>query len=304
MSPITASPDPAGASPATRAGVVEAVNRWYLHATRPLPWRQPGTTPWGVLVSEFMAQQTPVSRVVEPWQRWMTRWPRPAALAASPSAEAVRAWGRLGYPRRALRLHASAVTIVERHAGQVPATVDELRALPGVGEYTAAAIASFAFGARAVVLDTNVRRVLARLDAGQQFPANSTTAAERRRAGQWLPDERETAARWAASSMELGALVCTAASPHCTRCPVAEHCAWLLAGRPEHAGAPRRTQRFVGTDRQARGRLLDALRTSPAGVDVELLLACWPSDPDQARRALDGLLADGLAHRTQGLVTL
>lgn len=290
--------------PERRADVVAAVNMWYLDAARQLPWRRPDTSPWGVLVSEFMAQQTPVARVVEPWRRWMNRWPSPAALAASPSSEAVLAWGRLGYPRRALRLHASAVAIVENHNGQVPRTIPELLALPGIGEYTAAAITSFAFRGRAVVLDTNVRRVLTRLEAGQQFPASSTTAAERRRAEQWLPSDNGTAARWAASSMELGALICTATSPRCEQCPVIDDCAWYRAGRPEHSGPPRRTQRFVGTDRQARGRLLEALRTSPAGVQVDLLLACWPSDPGQARRALDGLLTDGLAHRSEGHITL
>ncbi|WP_091969034.1 adenine glycosylase [Propionibacterium cyclohexanicum] len=287
-----------------RAAVVAAVNQWYAASARPLPWREPGTTAWGIVVSEFMAQQTPVARVIEPWRAWMHRWPTPAALAASAPAEAVLAWGRLGYPRRALRLHATAVVIVEQHGGRVPRTLPELRALPGVGEYTAAAVASFAFGARAVVLDTNVRRVLARIDAGQQFPANSTTAAERAMADRWLPADPAAASRWAAASMELGALVCTAAAPRCGICPAAQHCAWLRAGRPAHDGPARRAQRYSGTDRQARGRLLEALRTAPGGVQIGLLLAQWPADPDQAHRALDGLLADGLAHRSGEVVTL
>lgn len=208
-----ARPEPTEPGPDERARVVATVNDWFAGAARPLPWREPSTSPWGVLVSEVMAQQTPVARVVEPWRAWLRRWPGPADLAASPAREAVAAWGRLGYPRRALRLHGAATAIVEHHGGRVPAGLDELRALPGIGEYTAAAVASFAFGARAVVLDTNVRRVLTRLDRGRQYPADSTTAAERRMAARWLPDDAATASRWAASSMELGALVCTATAP-------------------------------------------------------------------------------------------
>ena len=299
-----ARPAPAGPGPVERARVVAAVNDWFADAARPLPWREPSTSPWGVLVSEVMAQQTPVARVVEPWRAWLRRWPGPADLAASPAREAVAAWGRLGYPRRALRLHGAATAIVEHHGGRVPAGLDELRALPGIGEYTAAAVASFAFGARAVVLDTNVRRVLTRLDRGRQYPANSTTAAERRMAARWLPDDAATASRWAASSMELGALVCTATAPGCAGCPVAGHCRWSATGRPAHEGPPRRRQAYAGTDRQARGRLLEQLRSHEAGVEVEALLGHWDADEAQARRALAGLLADGLAHRSGDLITL
>lgn len=289
---------------AERASVVEAVSAWFATAARALPWRDPATSPWGVLVSEIMAQQTPVARVVGPWTEWMRRWPAPADLAAEPTGEAVAAWGRLGYPRRALRLHGAATAIVERHGGRVPAGLKELRALPGVGEYTAAAVASFAFGARAVVLDTNVRRVLARIDRGQQYPAASTTAAERDLAERWLPAGAAAAARWAASSMELGALVCTAAGPDCPQCPAADHCRWLAAGRPPAQGPARRSPGYAGTDRQARGRLLDELRRHRAGVRADELLCRWEPDEDQARRALDGLLADGLAHRHGELITL
>lgn len=298
------SPESAAPGPAERTRITEAVNGWFATAARPLPWRDPSTSPWGVMVSEFMAQQTPVARVIAPWRAWMRRWPAPADLAASPAGEAITAWGRLGYPRRALRLHGAATAIVERHGGQVPRDPDELRALPGVGDYTAAAVASFAFGARAVVLDTNVRRVLARIDRGRQYPASSTTAAERRLAGQWLPDDTATAARWAVSSMELGALVCTASGPDCPRCPVAGHCRWRAAGYPAHEGPARRRQAYAGTDRQARGRLLEQLRLAPDGIRVEALLDHWSADGAQARRALDGLLADGLAHRSGGLITL
>lgn len=245
------------------------------------------------MVSEFMLQQTPVSRVLELWRQWMARWPTPAALAAEEPGEAVRAWGRLGYPRRALRLHAAATAIVREHGGEVPDELAALHALPGVGEYTAAAIASFAFGRRHAVLDTNVRRVLARLDAGRAGPALSLTATERKLAEAWLPDEPAVAARWAVAAMELGAQLCTATQPACEACPVAEHCRWLAAGRPDNAPA-RRTQTYAGTDRQARGALLAVLREASAPVPHAKLLAAWPIDHEQARRALGSLAADAL----------
>ena len=279
-----------------RSEVVWAVTAWYADQARDLPWRTADATPWGIMVSEFMLQQTPVSRVLEPWRRWLGRWPTPAALSAEEPGEAVRAWGRLGYPRRALRLHAAATTIVRDHGGEVPSDLDALRALPGVGEYTAAAIASFAFGQRHAVLDTNVRRVLARLDAGQAAPSPGLTVAERKLAEAWLPDDPATAARWAVAAMELGAQLCTAASPDCAACPVAEHCRWLAAGRPANASV-RRTQAYTGTDRQARGALLATLREAVSPVPREDLLAAWPIAAEQAVRALDSLIADGLIHQ-------
>ena len=266
---------------------------WYADHARDLPWRAADASPWGIVVSEFMLQQTPVARVLEPWRRWLERWPTPAALAAEEPGEAVRAWGRLGYPRRAQRLHAAATVMVRQHGGRVPSDLSALRALPGVGEYTAAAIASFAFGQRQIVLDTNVRRVLARLADGRAAPPPSLTAAERARAERWLPDEPAVAARWAVAAMELGAQLCTAASPHCAVCPVAAHCRWLAAGYPDNAPT-RRPQVYAGTDRQARGALLAVLRETAAPIAGEELLAAWRIDPDQARRALASLLADGL----------
>jgi A/G-specific adenine glycosylase len=248
------------------------------------------------MVSEFMLQQTPVSRVLVPWQQWIDRWPSPTALADAPSGEAVRAWGRLGYPRRALRLHQAATAIRDRHGGEVPDDHDALLALPGVGAYTAAAIASFAFRRRHVVLDTNVRRVQARIAAGVQFPAAATTAAERMLAEEFLPDDPEQAARWAVASMELGALVCTARNPRCDDCPIRDDCTWLQLGRPSWDGPPRVGQRYDGTDRQCRGALLAVLRSSDIPVPGEELLAAWP-DRAQAERAVGTLTADGLMIR-------
>ncbi len=263
---------------------------WFDAEARDLPWRR-HHEPWPVLVSELMLQQTPVSRVLPVFEAWMRRWPTPAALAADPPGEAVRAWGRLGYPRRALRLHAAATAIVERHGGQVPSGRDELLALPGVGDYTASAVASFAFGDRQPVLDTNVRRVLARLVTGVAFPAPSITAAERALAESLMPSE--DAHRWAAATMELGAVVCTARAPRCADCPVADRCRWRAAGYPEHTGPPRRGQAWAGTDRQVRGRLMAVLRDADGPVTRSALDAVW-EDAVQRERCLDTLVFDGL----------
>ncbi len=271
----------------------EPLLAWYARSARDLPWRGPAASPWSVLVSEFMLQQTPVARVIPAHGRWLGRWPAAAALAAEPPSEAIREWGRLGYPRRALRLHETARMLVTRHDGQVPAAVAALRALPGIGSYTAAAVAAFAFGQRHAVLDTNVRRVLARLTSGVAWPPGpATSVAEIRLAESLLPDEPAVAARWSVALMELGALVCTAAAPKCGECPLASHCAWLAAGRPA-AASPRRTQRYAGTDRQCRGRVLAMLRNTHAAVPRRDFDVLWP-DQAQLARALDALVGDGL----------
>jgi A/G-specific adenine glycosylase len=269
------------------------VLRWYAEHARDLPWRRPDASPWSVLVSELMLQQTPVARVLPVHAAWLERWPTPADLAAEPSGEAVRAWGRLGYPRRALRLHAAATAITERYAGEVPDSYLELLGLPGVGDYTAAAVASFAFRQRHAVLDTNVRRVLARALGGSQLPTPSVTGAERQRAEAVLPDDDETAATWAVAVMELGALVCTAGAPRCDACPIAPQCAWRAAGCPAYDGPPRRTQPWAGTDRQCRGRLMAVLREAPGPVHRSLLDAAW-TDVEQRERCLQMLVGDGL----------
>jgi A/G-specific adenine glycosylase len=271
---------------------LEPVLAWYSANARELPWRDPGASPWSVLVSEIMLQQTPVSRVLPAHRAWLARWPEPAGLAAETAGEAVRQWGSLGYPRRALRLHETARILTQRHGGRVPASHEALLALPGIGSYTAAAVAAFAFGQRHAVLDTNVRRVFARLVRGHEFPAAHSSVAERRMAESLLPTEPSAAARWSVAVMELGALTCTAARPRCGQCPVAEHCAWLEAGRP--AGPRRQGQGFTGTDRQCRGRLMAVLRAHDGPVTMAELDAAW-ADPVQRARALDGLVADGLA---------
>ncbi len=272
----------------------DAVLGWYAGAARSLPWREPGCGAWGVMVSEFMLQQTPVARVLAAWPHWLARWPTPAALAAEPAGEAVRAWGRLGYPRRALRLHAAAVAICTRHGGDVPLDPALLRELPGVGDYTAAAVAAFAGGARVAVLDTNVRRVYARVyDGVEDAGLGAPTVAERARALARVPDPPGD---FSVAVMELGALVCTARAPRCDSCPVARSCRWLAAGQPP-SGRARRTQAYAGTDREVRGRLLAVLRERAGSVAASELDLAWP-DATQRRRALAGLVADGLAEHT------
>jgi len=275
----------------------DAVLDWYAAHARELPWRGADVSPWSVMVSEFMLQQTPVARVLPVHDAWLRRWPTPADLAAEGTGEAVRAWGRLGYPRRALRLHAAAAAIVDRHGGEVPASYDDLRALPGVGDYTAAAIATFAYGRRHVVLDTNVRRVLARAVTGVEFPGRAPTKAERELAAGRLPEDEPTAATWSVALMELGALVCTAASPRCGRCPLAASCSWRSAGQPAYDGPPRPVQAWAGTDRQCRGRLLGVVRDAEGDVPARRMDAAW-ADAAQRERCLASLLEDRLLVRT------
>jgi A/G-specific adenine glycosylase len=280
--------------PASRAQtVVRRIISWYAEHARDLPWRRPGTTPWAIMVSEFMLQQTPVERVRGPWQAWMERWPTPESLAAAPPGEAVRAWGRLGYPRRALRLHQAAQMITNDFGGRVPADSESLRRLPGVGSYTAAAIASFAYGRREIVLDTNVRRVLARLASGHACHSPTPTSQDRALAEELAPRSPQQAARWAIASMELGAVVCRARNPRCEACPVQDFCAWRQAGNPEWNGPPRRVQAYHGTDRQCRGAVLGVLRSSDDPVEDHRLAEAW-QDVAQRERALASLVHDGL----------
>ena len=293
----TASDEPTAPSEPAPATLDGRLIAWFDEVARDLPWRRPDRTPWGVLVSEVMLQQTPVVRVEPAWRLWLGRWPTPADLAAASTADVLRAWDRLGYPRRALRLQECARAIVERHDGEVPDDEAALRALPGVGEYTAAAVRAFAFGRRSVVVDTNVRRVLARAVSGKALPAPSYTVAERSLAERLVPDDDATAARWAAASMELGALVCTARAPRCATCPVHDLCRWCGAGHPpdEHAGR-RRAQAWHGTDRQVRGRIMSVLRGATEHVPRSLL-ADVGTDDAQVDRCLAGLVEDGLVEQ-------
>jgi A/G-specific adenine glycosylase len=292
------SPRPPGGLPTLPDGrpAGEALVDWYATAARDLPWRRPGVDPWAVLVSEVMLQQTPVARVEPVWQQWMARWPTPADLAAASPAEVIRAWGKLGYPRRALRLREAAVALTERHGGQVPRDVAALEALPGIGTYTARAVACFGHGTPQPVVDTNVRRVVARLVHGRA-EAGTARATDLTDVAALAPTDPARAVRFSVAAMELGALVCVAGTPRCGACPVRDACAWRQAGCPAHEGPPRRVQGFAGTDRQVRGRLLDVLRAAHGPVPAAALDAAW-DDAAQRSRCLDSLLVDGLVEQT------
>jgi A/G-specific adenine glycosylase len=294
------------ALPAPTSTLHRRINDWFAVNSRDLPWRHDDCSPWGILVSEIMLQQTPVVRVLPVWTAWMERWPTPRDLSEASAAEVIRAWGRLGYPRRALRLQAAAQRIAEAYGNQVPGTLQELLDLPGIGTYTAAAVACFAFGRPEVVVDTNIRRVHARLVSGRALPEKSLTAAERALARDLMPVDTAEACRWNASVMELGALVCTARSPQCGACPVADLCAWRAAGMPAPHYKPT-GQAWAGTDRQLRGAIMALLRETGSVAIAELperttsagTLGAHRPDADQFDRCVAGLLADGLAVQDQ-----
>ncbi|ORV62185.1 adenine glycosylase [Mycobacterium europaeum] len=269
---------------------------WYERSRRDLPWREPGVSAWQILVSEFMLQQTPVSRVLPVWTDWVSRWPTPSATAAASAADVLRAWGKLGYPRRAKRLHECATVIAREHDDVVPADVDTLLTLPGIGSYTARAIACFAYRQRVPVVDTNVRRVVARAVHGRADAGNPSATRDHADVDALLPAD-DAAPRFSVALMELGATVCTARAPRCGFCPLAR-CAWREAGYAPAQGPARRVQTYAGTDRQVRGRLLDVLRANDSPVTRAELDVAWLTDTAQRDRALDSLLVDGLVTRT------
>jgi len=276
---------------------------WYRENARDLPWRREGFGAWGTLVSEFMLQQTPVARVIPRLEEWLERWPTPADLAAAPPADAVRLWANLGYPRRALWLHRAATEIRDRHDGAVPRDVDDLLALTGIGDYTARAVAVFAFGDRHPVVDTNTRRVLARAVEGRSQPGPPAKA-DLAAMTAILPEDDGDAAVVNAAAMELGAVVCTARTPRCEACPLADLCAWRAAGYPDTGDERRKQARYEGSDRQARGAVMKVLRDADGHVAPALaVIAEWP-DPQQRDRAIDSLIVDGLVEAVDGMLQL
>ncbi|PWC07282.1 A/G-specific adenine glycosylase [Mycetocola zhujimingii] len=299
--PAPAPPAPLLSGPVLSAPLLSApllsarIIDWFASSGRALPWREPGFPAWGILVSEFMLQQTPVARVIPRLAEWLERWPTPGALASVPPGEAVRAWANLGYPRRALWLHAAAVTITERHDGVVPQGVDDLLALPGVGDYTARAVSVFAYGHRHPVVDTNTRRVIARAIDGNQEPAPPSNSRDLAAMDRLLPESVEDARVFNAGAMELGAIVCTARAPKCGECPIADACAWRLAGYPAYEGKRKAVQKkYEGSDRHVRGLIMAELRAAHVPVTRAEIDSLWP-DAVQRERALAGLVADGLA---------
>ncbi|HEX7660867.1 MAG TPA: A/G-specific adenine glycosylase [Pseudonocardiaceae bacterium] len=277
---------------------VDTLTDWFAEHARDLPWRRPDRTGWTVLISEVMLQQTPVARVLPVWQEWCARWPRPSLLAAAGQGDVLRAWGKLGYPRRALRLHGAATAIAARYDDVVPDDVDALLKLPGIGAYTARAVAAFAYGRRTPVVDTNVRRVVARAVHGAGDAGPASTRRDLADVESLLPPEEGRAAAFSAALMELGQITCTVRNPRCVDCPIASGCGWLRAGRPAYQGPAKPVQRFTGTDRQVRGKLLDVLRDTIGPVSRPALDAVW-SDAGQRDRCLDSLLVDGLVEQTE-----
>ena len=263
------------------------ITQWFAKNKRELPWR--ATTPWGVMVSEFMLQQTPVARVLPKWIEWMERWPTPAELSKATPAQVITAWGRLGYPRRALRLHESAKIIARDFENEVPDSEEVLRSLPGIGDYTAAAISAFAFGANTLVMDVNIRRVLVRVLDGKEHPTSSPTVRERESRLAILP--RRNADNWAAATMELGALICTSKNPSCNDCPIISQCKWRKNGYPQ-SELVRKSQDWHGTDRKCRGTIVQALRENES-LTASAIKKLWP-DESQVEKALETLLADNL----------
>ena len=263
------------------------ITQWFAKNKRELPWRS--TSPWGVMVSEYMLQQTPVARVLPKWIEWMERWPTPAELANATPAQVITAWGRLGYPRRALRLHESAKIIARDFNNEVPENEEVLRSLPGIGDYTAAAISAFAFGANTLVMDVNIRRVLVRVLDGKEHPTSSPTVRERESRLSILP--RVNADNWAAATMELGALICTSKNPSCNDCPVISQCKWRKNGYPQ-TELVRKSQDWHGTDRKCRGTVVQALRENES-LTLSAIKKLWPEE-SQVEKALETLLADHL----------
>ena len=278
---------------ARRIDEVTAVIKWFNAHQRDLPWRGAAVSPWGIVVSEFMLQQTQVDRVIPKWLDWMDRWPTPAHLAVASPADVLRAWQGLGYPRRAMRLQACAQAIVNEFHGEVPSSEEDLLAMPGIGHYTAAAICAFAFHQPTVVLDTNIRRVIERAWSAKAMPTAHLTKPEIERATALVRDH--DGARWSAAVMELGAIVCTARNPRCDQCPLQTSCAWFAAGKPDNAPVRRKQPSFAGSDRQARGALLRAVSASavatPSAID-----AAW-ADALQREKAMTSLINDGLVIR-------
>jgi A/G-specific adenine glycosylase len=274
--------------------IVPQLLDWYRREQRDLAWRRPGVSPWQILVSEFMLQQTPVARVEPIWLAWIERWPTPSATAAAGAADVLRAWGKLGYPRRAKRLHECATVIATEHGDAVPSDVETLLTLPGIGTYTARAVAAFAYRQRVPVVDTNVRRVVARVVHGR---ADSPASVRDLDDVATLLPEGPDAPVFSVALMELGATVCTARAPRCGLCPLSV-CAWRSNGFPAATEPVRRPQRYAGTDRQVRGRLMDVLRGNNSPVTRAQLDVVWLTDTAQRDRALDSLLVDGLVEQT------
>lgn len=271
--------------------------KWFRANARELPWRESDVTPWQIFVSEVMLQQTPANRVATAWTEWIDRWPDPTSTADATPAQILRQWDRLGYPRRALHILDAAKVVTQEFAGVMPATYEELVALPGIGDYTANAILAFAYNRKSVVLDTNIRRVIGRVWHGQERPSQTISKIEKEFAASLVPSSHKAASNWSASVMEFGALVCTARNPQCDTCIIRANCSWKLNGFPKSEQV-RKTQKFEGTDRQVRGRIMKVLKDSKSAVEKSAFTNS-SVDARQRNRALDSLINDGLVEVTR-----
>lgn len=278
----------------------DAILAWYDTRGRSLPFR--GTKdPYAILVSEVMAQQTQISRVAERWTSFIATFPTIELLAAATPADVLRAWHGLGYNRRALSLRQMARIVVDEHGGVLPNDVETLQRLPGIGPYTARAVAAIAFGTRVGPVDTNVRRVLGRAVGGavDALPA----AALQRLADASVPFDR--AADWTHALMDVGATFCRAARPACAECPARAWCRFAAGHRPPRASKPasrRTSRRFSATSRWLRGRILDALREADGAGWVVLRAPIGEHDEGGVIGCLEVLSADGLVERQAGSV--
>lgn len=269
-----------------------AVLEWFDARGRALPFRA-SSDPYGILVSEVMAQQTQISRVADKWAAFMEAFPSVQVLAAASPADVLRAWRGLGYNRRALNLHRAARAIVAEHGAHVPETLPDLEGLPGVGRYTARAVASLAFGRAVGPVDTNVRRVLQRVIAADEpmSPARLQSIADA-----VVPAERP--ADWTHALMDIGATVCRPASPRCPECPLRPWCAFAARGGPLPARPRARdVQPFTTTTRWVRGRIIDRLRDTPPGEWTRLDGEIGSHDAVAVDGAIDGLEREGLLER-------
>jgi A/G-specific adenine glycosylase len=275
--------------------VRSALLRWFEPRRAAYPWRGTGADPYRVLVSEVMLQQTQAARVAPAFVSFTARFPTVQALAVAPRSAVVRAWDGLGYNRRAVALSEAARRIVRDHAGAVPDDIGSLEALPGVGPYTASAVAAIAYGVPVPAIDTNVRRVVARARLGR--PPGDVDPGEIRAAAEaWLdPAEPGT---WNQAVMDLGRLVC-GPKPRCEACPIAGGCGFVAAGAP--AGVVRHSGqgRFVGSSREARGLVVRALRHRSAATHAALVRDTGLA-ADRVADAVRSLARDGVVDVSTG----
>lgn len=273
--------------------------RWFRANGRDLPWRE-DVTPWEVLMSEFMLQQTQVSRVIPYFEEFLRVFPTPSAMACVPKGKVVEMWGSLGYPRRALRLHQLATVLSTEYSDQVPDDYETLLSLAGIGDYTANAVLAFAFHKRSVVIDTNIRRVIARSHSGKEWPEKSLSRKERDAIAELVPKGHKTASVYSAAIMELGQVICIP-KPKCDECPIRSECNWVLKGKPK-GNKPNRTQAWHGTNRKCRGMILRAIREE-SSVSMNILSKSW-ENREQLESCVEDLIREGFIKKSRGRLIL